>query len=79
MAKIIGIAESNFVGDGGKQIEGYNVYLTSPLTRGSGLFAERVYLTKARMEALTFVPSVGDEVEVAYNKKGKCVGMTLVG
>lgn len=73
--KIVGIRPSEFKGDDGSTISGKNFYLTYPLDKGEGLGTDRVYLTDAKLRDMGFVPSVGDEVRVNFNRFGKCSGM----
>ncbi|MCI8593740.1 MAG: hypothetical protein HFF09_00605 [Oscillospiraceae bacterium] len=77
--KIIGIRKSEFTGSDGDTVKGVNYYLTEPMTASSaeGLLAERVYLTEKRLSELGFVPKLGDEVSVEYNRFGKCSGLRL--
>lgn len=74
--KIIGIRPSSFTGDDKSQISGRNIYLTYPLEKGEGLGSERVYVTDAKLNQWTYQPKVGDEVNVFYNRYGKCDGMS---
>jgi len=74
--KIIGIRPSSFTGDDKTQISGKNVYLTFPLEKGEGLGAERIFLTDAKLKDWKYQPKVGDEVNVIYNRYGRCDGMT---
>ncbi len=74
--KIIGIRPSSFTGDDKTQVSGKNVYLTFPLEKGEGFGAERIFLTDAKLNKQEYQPKVGDEVNVSYNRFGRCVGMT---
>ena len=76
--KIIGIRPSEFKGDDGQTVTGKNIYLTYPLEKGEGIGAERVYLTTSKLNSLGYVPTVGDEVRLEYNRWGKCCGMEPV-
>jgi len=73
--KIIGIRPSNFKGENGENVSGMNVYLTFPLEKGEGLGAERVFLTDAKLSNFPYQPKVGDEVNVTYNRYGRCDDM----
>lgn len=78
--KIIGIRPSSFKGtDDGKQVSGQNIYLTYPLESGEGLGAERVFVTVEKLSQWPYHPAVGDEVEVIYNRYGKCSGIVQRG
>jgi len=74
--KIIGIRPSTFTGEDKTQISGKNIYLTFPLEKGEGFGAERVFLTEAKLSKWTYQPKVGDEVNVSYNRYGRCDGMS---
>ena len=74
--KIIGIRPSSFTGDQKEQISGKNIYLTFPLEKGEGLGSERVFVTDAKLVNWVYKPRVGDEVNISYNRYGKCDGMT---
>lgn len=73
--KIIGIRPTNFKGDSGDSVSGKNFYLTYPLEKGEGLGSERIFLTDAKLNKWTYQPKVGDEVNVSYNRYGRCDGM----
>ncbi len=70
--KVVGIRPSSFKGDDGKEVSGINFYLTEPLTKGQGVSAERVYLTDQKIQDMGYMPKVGDEVFLEYNRYGKC-------
>lgn len=74
--KIIGIRPSSFKGDRGEDITGMNIYMTYPLEKGEGLGCERVFVTDAKAFQWTYKPKVGDEVNVLYNRYGRCDGMS---
>lgn len=74
--KIIGIRPSSFTGEDKTQISGKNIYLTYLLEQGEGLGSERIFLTDAKLNKWTYQPKVGDEVNVSYNRYGRCDGMS---
>lgn len=78
MAKIIGIRPSSFTGNDGSLVTGKNFYLTYPLEKGTGEGADRVFLTDAKLNQWNYIPMVGDEVRLEYNRYGKCSGMELL-
>jgi hypothetical protein len=76
--KVIGIKVSNFKTADGTTVEGFNIYMTYPLS-GEGVAGEgceRIYITKSKIEKCDYMPQVGDDVEVSYNRFGK-VSMLL--
>lgn len=78
---IVGIRSSSFKGNDGEDVRGKNFYFTYPLEKGKGEGegTDRVYLTEKRLSELDFVPAIGNEVEVEYNRYGKASGMRLIG
>lgn len=76
MAKIVGIRPSSFKGTDGTEISGKNIYLTEPLDKGEGLATDRVFITDKKLAEWPYKPAVGDEVNLSYNRFGKCSGMT---
>ena len=70
--QIIGIRPSSFTGDDGTRVNGQNIYMTYPLDKGEGMGAERVFVTNEKLVQWPYRPAVGDEVEVIYNRYGKC-------
>ena len=76
--KIIGIRPSSFSAreDESKQVSGKNIYVTYPLEKGEGLGSERIFVTDAKLNKWEYQPKVGDEVNVSYNRIGKCDGMS---
>lgn len=80
MAKIVGIRSVRFKGQDGEQVAGVNIYVTVPIDedKGEGCSTERYFVTDSRRANWTYVPRVGDEVRIIYNRYGKCDEMTAV-
>ena len=78
MAKIIGIRPSSFKGDQGEMVTGKNIYVSYPLDKGEGLGADRFFVTDKKMADWFYVPAVGDEIRLEYNRFGKVSGMSLI-
>lgn len=76
--KVIGFRKSSFKGDDGAQVSGVNLYLTEKCEKGEGQSCERVYITDQRLTACGYVPKLGDEVALEYNRWGKCSGFRLI-
>ena len=70
--KIIGIRSSSFTSDKGEEVSGKNFYCTFPLDKGIGHGCERFFITDAKMADWSYKPAVGDEVEIVYNRWGRC-------
>lgn len=81
MSKISGFENKSFTPkNGDRVIEGMNIYITDkiPPQRGEGCTADRIFLSKNKLNDLPFVPAVGMEVEVLYNKYGKVSTIRLI-
>ncbi len=76
--KIIGIRSSSFKGSDNAEISGRNIYMTYPLEKGEGLGCERVFVVDSKLNRWPYQPKVGDEVQIHYNRYGKCESMSLV-
>ncbi len=72
--KIIGIRPTAFKGDSGS-VSGKSLYVTYPLEKGEGHGSERIFVTDAKLNQWPYQPKVGDEVNVSYNRYGRCDGM----
>ena len=73
--KVIGFRKSSFKGNDGSEVSGINLYLTEPADKGEGLSCERVYVLDKYLNACGYVPKLGDEVRLEYNRYGKCAGV----
>ena len=80
MAKIMGLEQKSFTTKEGDTIEGVSIYITDkiPPQRGEGCMGDRIFLSKNKLNDLPFVPAVGMEVEVLYNKFGKVSTIRLI-
>lgn len=56
--------------------EGLQLYLSYELRNGVGVGCESVYINDSKLAG--YVPSIGDEVEVTYNRFGKVQGIKLI-
>lgn len=75
---IIGFRPSSFKGEQGDNVSGMNIYLTYPLEKGTGQGSERVFLTDAKLNKVGYIPAVGDDVRIEYNRYGKPAGIYLL-
>ena len=81
MPKIVGIVHSSFTPkDSTTLVEGTTFYITDPLSpkRGVGLVTDRFFMSKDKVQTLSFVPDVGMEVELLYNRYGKVGSLRLL-
>lgn len=75
--KVIGFRRSSFKGNDGTEVSGVNLYLTEPNEKGEGLACDRIFVLDKYLSACGYVPKLGDEVRVEYNRYGKCAGVHL--
>ena len=77
---VIGIRKTSFEGRDretgkktGEKIEGFNIYITQPISNnvGTGVSADRIFLTEKRRDEISYYPEVGDEIHIMYNRYGK--------
>lgn len=71
--EIIGIRPSSFTASDGTKIEGKTVFIVESMTTpgAEGKSADRIFLSKKKLADLDFIPAVGMEVDVFYNRFGK--------
>lgn len=77
--KVIGIKKSEFDTQDGKHISGYSLHCTYPMDKGDGEGVERIFMTTEKLLNCKYSPSVGDEINVEYNRFGKPAAISLVG
>lgn len=75
--KVIGFRRRSFKGNDGSDVSGVNLYLTEPNEKGEGLACDRIFVLDKYLNACGYVPKLGDEVRVEYNRYGKCAGVHL--
>lgn len=75
MIKIIGYRDVGFTVENGDFVEGRNYYIGKDIDpkRGAGVSCEKIFVSDAKLKTFTFMPCIGDEVEIVYNKYGKCI------
>ena len=79
MATIIGVLQTAFTTKDGNAISGTTLYVTEPIpaNRGKGSSADKVFLSSTKLAEQDFVPAVGQEVDVLFNKFGKVAKLVL--
>lgn len=80
MNKIIGIETVAFTGKDGTEVRGKRLHLAEPIAadRGVGEAADRLFLSAAKLAALEFAPTVGQHIEVLYDKNGRVKAINVV-
>ena len=77
--KVIGFSERSFTAkDTGALIEGMNIFVTFESKRTTGLSCDRFFISQKRLEECGYNPSLGDDIEILYNRYGKITGISLI-
>lgn len=76
--KCIGLRNVDFKGSDGNQVSGLNLFLTYQDKNITGVGSEKVFIPSNRVQQLSFVPAVGSECELFYNKYGKVADIGAV-
>ena len=76
MAKVVGYKRADFKPkDSDSEIKGINLFVTYKRNDVQGDACERLFVSDNR--AGTYLPKVGDEVEIVYNRYGKVESIFL--
>lgn len=63
--------DSEFKGSDGIKVSGVNLYFTYADEKVEGVATERVFVHSDRFLKLSFMPEIGGECDLRYNKYGK--------
>lgn len=75
--QVVGFKVSSFkASDTGAQISGYTFYLAEERDGVTGVAVERAFLSDTKLAG--YVPQVGDELYLNYNRFGKINSIQLV-
>lgn len=76
--KVIGFSQRSFTAkDTGALIYGLNIYVTFENSRTTGLACDRFFVSSNRLEECGYYPTLGDDIELVYNRYGKIAGIRL--
>lgn len=67
--KVIGYKEMDFSAQDGTHIKGYKVFCTFDDDKAVGSACESFFVSEKK--AAGWVPEIGEEIEIVYNKYGK--------
>ena len=75
MAKICGIENVAFVGKDGTEVRGKRIHFTEAIAadRGVGEAGDKIFLSAAKL-----APTVGQHIEVLYDKNGRVKAVNVV-
>ncbi len=71
MYTLVGMKDSDFKGSDGTQVSGVNLYFTYEDEKVKGVATERVFVHSDRLLKLSFMPEIGGDCDLRYNKYGK--------
>ncbi len=71
MYTLVGMKDSEFKGSDGIKVSGVNLYFTYADEKVEGVATERVFVHSDRFLKLSFMPEIGGECDLRYNKYGK--------
>lgn len=72
--KVIGYFNSQFKTNEGTVISGINLIYGNEIDskRGEGIYPDKpLFLTHRKLEQLDYIPVVGDEIDIVFNREGK--------
>lgn len=76
MYEVVGFSRSQFQAQDNQQmISGYMIYLKYEDKNTTGFRFERIFLSDGKC---TYVPNLGDVVNVSYNRYGKVQSVSLI-
>ncbi|WP_347995953.1 hypothetical protein [uncultured Eubacterium sp.] len=76
MYKVIGIQHRKYTNKSGKEVEGYNLFLTYEDKAVNGLGALREWVNPETMEES--MVNVGDDCELMYNRWGRIERISVI-
>lgn len=77
--KVIGFSERSFTAkDTGALIEGMYIFVTYESKSTTGSACDRFFISRQRLDACDYTPSLGDDIELLYNRYGKISGIRLM-
>lgn len=76
--EIVGRRQVDFTDKSGRQVTGVSYYYLMQREGTDGSHADKVFVSSARLPELSYVPQVGDTVDVFYDRYGKPSNFSLV-
>ena len=77
---LVGYRNVSFTRKDGTEVKGTSFYFSYPIDEksGQGCAMDKAFFSPQRIERLSCQPTVGDEVEVIYNRYGKPEDMRIL-
>lgn len=67
----VGTRNVDFKGSDGNQVSGVQLFLTFEADNIDGVGVEKVFVASNRLMKLSYIPQIGSQCELFYNKYGK--------
>lgn len=76
--KVVGMKELDFKTKDGQQISGVKLFLEYQEEKTTGVCTDSAFISERRMEESNYIPAVGDDIELMYNRYGKIQAIRLL-
>lgn len=77
MARLVGFQGKSFIFDDGKQVEGFYLFTEEQRSGVTGTACDRVFISSGKLGG--YVPVLGDEIKVNFNRWGKPQDIEVLG
>lgn len=68
---LIGMRRVNFKGQDGNPVDGWNLFFQYSDRNITGYGTEKIFISAAKFNEVTFMPEIGADCQLLYNKYGK--------
>lgn len=76
--KVVGFKGLDFKTKDGQQISGVKLFLEYQEDKTNGVCTDSAFLSDRRLEECDYIPAVGDEIELMYNRYGKITTIRIL-
>lgn len=77
MSKLVGFEGKSFTFEDGKSVNGFYIFVEEERKGVTGIATDRVFISDNKMNG--YIPVLGDEVMISFNRWGKPQEIRLVG
>ena len=68
---LVGMRRVNFKGQDGKPVDGWNLFFNYSDPNITGYGTEKIFVSAAKFNEVSFMPEIGSDCQLMYNKFGK--------
>ena len=68
---LVGMRRVNFKGQDGKSVDGWNLFFEYEDPNITGFGTEKIFISAAKFNEVSFMPEMGNRCQLMYNKFGK--------